>query len=75
MNRIVSLILLIVGVILLINGFNAYNSVGSDVTRAVTGEPTDRSMWFLIGGAVLTIVGLFGTVRGNRSRLEYSRLE
>lgn len=70
MNRPVSLVLLVVGVILAIYGINASNSVGSDVSRAVTGTPTDKSMWLLIGGAVLAIVGLVGTLRGGRSRLE-----
>jgi hypothetical protein len=70
MNRPVSLILLVVGVILVIYGINASTSVGSDVSRAVTGTPTDKSMWLLIGGAVLAIVGLVGTLRGGRSRLE-----
>ena len=68
MNRLVSLILLVVGVILVIYGINASNSVSSDVSRAVTGAPTDKSMWMLIGGAVLAIVGLVGSLRG-RSRL------
>jgi hypothetical protein len=69
MNRPVSLILLVVGIILVIYGINASTSVGSDVSRAVTGTPTDKSMWLLIGGAVLAIVGLVGALRG-RSRIE-----
>jgi Protein of unknown function (DUF3185) len=69
MNRPVSLVLLVVGIILVIYGINASTSVGSDVSRAVTGTPTDKSMWLLIGGAVLAIVGLVGTLRGGR-RLE-----
>jgi hypothetical protein len=58
----------VVGVILVIYGINASNSVGSEISEAVTGEPTDRSMWLLIGGAVLAVIGLVGTLRG-RSRL------
>ena len=69
MNRPVSLILLVVGIILVIYGINASTSVGSDVSRAVTGTPTDKSMWLLIGGAVIAIVGLVGALRG-RSRIE-----
>jgi hypothetical protein len=69
MNRPLSLILLVVGIILVIYGINASTSVGSDVSRAVTGTPTDKSMWLLIGGAVLAIVGLVGALRG-RSRIE-----
>lgn len=69
MNRPLSLILLVVGIILVIYGVNASNSVGSEVSEAVTGTPTDKSMWLLIGGVVLGIIGLIGTLRGGR-RLE-----
>lgn len=70
MNRTLSFVLLAVGIILVIYGINASQSVSSEVSQAVTGTPTDRSMWLLIGGAVLAIVGLFGVVRGGRRRLE-----
>jgi hypothetical protein len=69
MNRPVSLILLVVGVILVIYGINASESVSSDISRAFTGSPTDKSIWMLIGGAVLAIIGLVGSLRGGRSRL------
>ena len=52
MNKIISTILLVGGIVLLVYGINASHSVGSDVSRAVTGNPTDRSMWLLIGGAI-----------------------
>ena len=65
MNRPLSLILLVVGVILVIYGVNASHSVGSDVSRAVTGNPTDKAMWLLIGGIVAGIIGLVGMFRGS----------
>ena len=63
MNRIVSIALLVVGVILLIWGFNASQSVASEFSDAVTGAPTDRSIWLIVLGAVGTIVGAFGLLR------------
>jgi hypothetical protein len=67
MNKIVSLALLIGGVVLMIIGINATNSFGSDVSRFVTGSPTDKAVWMLIGGIVAAGVGLMGTLRGSKS--------
>jgi hypothetical protein len=46
------------GLLLVIFGFNESQSLTSDVSRAFTGSPTDRSMWMLIGGAVAAILGI-----------------
>ena len=57
MKNIVGLVLLAAGIILLIFGFSESQSLSSDVSRFFTGNPTDRSMWLLIGGAVGVIAG------------------
>jgi hypothetical protein len=54
------------GIVLLVFGFHASQSFGSDVSRFFTGNPTDKSMWLLIGGAAAVIAGLFITIRGTR---------
>jgi multisubunit Na+/H+ antiporter MnhB subunit len=54
------------GIVLLIFGFNASQSFGSEVSRFFTGNPTNESMWLIIGGAVAVIVGLFLAFRGAR---------
>jgi hypothetical protein len=59
MNRALGVALLVIGAILLVVGFNESQSFTSEVSRAFTGSPTDRSMWFLIGGGVAAAVGLF----------------
>ena len=63
MNKGISVALLIIGVILLVFGFNAYHSASSDVSRFFTGAPTDKALWFLIGGVLAGIAGFFGLVR------------
>ena len=63
MNKAFALALLIGGIILIVFGVNESNSVTSDVNRVFTGNPTDKSMWMLIGGAVAAVVGLVMTLR------------
>lgn len=66
MTRMLSVAMLAAGIILLVFGFNASNSVGSDLSRLFTGSPTDKALWMLVGGAVLAVVGLVGLVRGTK---------
>ena len=68
MNNVAGLVLFALGVVLLIFGFNESHSFGSDVSRFFTGNPTDRAMWMIIGGAVAVIAGLFLTIRGTFRR-------
>ncbi len=66
MNNIVGYAILALGIVLLIFGFNESHSFSSDVSRAFTGNPTDRSMWMIIGGAVAVISGLLLALRSKR---------
>ena len=54
------------GIVLLIFGINANHSFNSGVSRFFTGQPTNQAMWMLIGGAVLSAVGLIGLFMGSR---------
>lgn len=66
MNKAIALALLVGGVILIIFGIQQSNSFGSDVNRFFTGNPTDKAMWMLIGGAVAAVVGLTMTLRRSK---------
>jgi len=63
MNKHVQLALgvvcLVVGVMLLMWGYNLSRSVSSQLKKVFTGSPTDRVIYYYIGGTVLSIVGLF----------------
>lgn len=59
MSKIPAIAFLIVGVILLVFGFNASESVASEVSNAVTGAPTDKSIWLIALGALGVLVGGF----------------
>lgn len=66
MNKLVSLVLLVGGIILLIYGIQASESIGSEFSRLFTGSPTDKTMWMLIGGAIATVVGAGGLITGSK---------
>jgi hypothetical protein len=53
-------------VLLLVIGFNAKESLASEVSETVTGNPTDETLWYLVGGAVATVAGVVMLVRGFR---------
>jgi multisubunit Na+/H+ antiporter MnhB subunit len=66
MNNIVGLAIFALGVVLLIFGFNESHSFSSDVSRFFTGNPSDRSIWMIIGGALAVVAGLVLAIRGSR---------
>ena len=63
----ISIAVLAGGIILLILGINAYNSSSSDISRFFTGSATDKSVWLLVGGAVVSALGLVGLLRGTKT--------
>ncbi len=63
MNKAISIAVLGVGILLLILGINAYDSVNSDISRFFTGSPTDKSVWMLVGGVLVTLIGMTGLLR------------
>jgi len=65
MNKAIALGLLVAGIVLTIFGISASNSVGSSFSRAFTGNPTNHSLWLLIGGIAMAVVGLVLTLRGS----------
>lgn len=66
MNRLLSLALLTGGIILIIYGVAASDSISSEFSRLFTGNPTDKTIWLLVGGAVATLIGASGLVRGTK---------
>ncbi|ACE82667.1 DUF3185 family protein [Cellvibrio japonicus] len=56
--RIIGLALIVLGVALGYMGYQESESVASQVSEAVTGTGTDRSMMLMIGGAISLVVGL-----------------
>ena len=57
-NRIWAIVLLVVGLILLFFAYQSSQSLGDQVTEAVTGRFTDSTIWFLILGAASAAAGV-----------------
>jgi uncharacterized membrane protein len=57
-KKMIGIILLVIGVIALYFGFNATNAPMEEVTEAFTGQYSDQTMVYLIGGAIAGIAGL-----------------
>ncbi|MBE8717821.1 DUF3185 family protein [Cellvibrio polysaccharolyticus] len=61
--RIIGIALIVLGVGLAFMGYQESQSVVSEVSEAVTGTGTDRSMTLIIGGIVSLVVGLVLTFK------------
>lgn len=57
-NKIIGIVLLVVGLILLYFGWQSSQSVGDQVVETFTGHFTDGTMWYFILGAVGVVAGL-----------------
>jgi hypothetical protein len=56
-NRIIGLVMLVLGVVLLIMGINASDSVADQLSETFTGKFTDSTTWYILGGAALALIG------------------
>jgi hypothetical protein len=56
-ERIIGFLLLVLGLVLFVFGLNATHSVADTVKEGFTGKYTDSTMWYLLGGIALVIVG------------------
>lgn len=58
-NKLIGLVLLAIGIVLLVMGYNVEQSVGSQFKQAFTGSMSDKATLFYVGGAILTAVGAY----------------
>ena len=68
MNRIAGIVVLVVGILLVGWGLQASDSLGSRISRVFTNEPTDRTIYLLVGGALMAAVGASLTFYPRKSR-------
>lgn len=67
MHRLLSLVLLVSGIVLIIYGLNALDSIGSAFSRLFTGAPTDKTLWLLLVGFIAAALGSGGLVNSSKS--------
>jgi drug/metabolite transporter (DMT)-like permease len=63
MNRALGAVLLIIGVALLIFGYNASESFTSEFSEFFQGAPSNKAIWMVIAGALCTVIGLVSVLR------------
>lgn len=66
-TRTLGIILLVGGLILLFFGLRATDSLGESISEGLTGKYTDRTTWYLVGGAAAAVVGASLALLGGRS--------
>lgn len=67
-RRTLGLVLVVVGSILLFFAYQSSQSLGDQVTEAVTGRFTDSTTWFLILGAASAVAGVGMLLFGRPAR-------
>ena len=68
LQRIVGIVLLVVGVILLSVGMNASHSLADQVSNTFTGRFTQATTWYIVGGIASALLGLLMVLSGIRGR-------
>ena len=58
-NKNIGIILVIVGVALVFWGYNIYDSAGSQVSRALTGDAPVEAWVGMVGGAICVALGVY----------------
>ncbi len=62
-------VLLVFGVVLLIVGVSASNSVADQVSNTLTGRFTQATTWYIVGGVASAAFGLFLVLLNLRRKL------
>ena len=67
-ERVIGVGLAAIGGGLVVYGLKAADALGSRVTELWTGRPSDEALAFMIGGALLAVVGLGLALRGGAKK-------
>jgi len=63
MNRIINVVILVLGIVMLVLGFNEYGTFGSRAGRMMGIGVSDKVLYLFIAGAVCTVYGLMKTLK------------
>lgn len=67
-DLIINVGMIVIGLALLLTGVHASNSLSSGFSNAFQGTPSERSIWLMVGGGILTAVGVVRTLRSRSKR-------
>ena len=62
-NNIIGIVILVVGIVLLVLGFNEYGTFGSRTGRMMGAGVSNGVFFYFIAGAVCTVLGLMKTLK------------
>jgi hypothetical protein len=65
-QRMLGVVLLVVGAVLLVLGLNASDSVADQVSKTFTGRFTKATTWYIVGGGAAALFGAMMLFRGGR---------
>lgn len=57
-NKYIGIVLIVIGVALAAWGYNIYDSAGSQVSRAISGDAPIEAWAGMVGGAICIVIGI-----------------
>ncbi|MEQ8925496.1 MAG: DUF3185 family protein [Fulvivirga sp.] len=57
-NKIIGIVLIVAGIALFVWGYDIYDSVGTQITRAVSGDSPIEAWAGMIGGGICVLLGI-----------------
>ncbi len=67
-QRILGIVLLVVGIVVLMVGVNSSHSMADQVSNTFTGRFTQATTWYMIGGVGAAVLGLLLVLVGVRGK-------
>lgn len=66
MQKSISLLLIVAGIVLIVYGYIALDSMSSEISLLFIGSPTDKAIWMFGGGVCITVIGIFGLMTSSK---------
>jgi uncharacterized membrane protein YidH (DUF202 family) len=58
-NKLIGIALIVIGAALAVWGYNVYDSAGSQLSRALSGDAPLKAWAGMVGGAICIVLGIF----------------
>lgn len=67
-DLIIGVAAIVIGLALLLAGVHASNSISSGFSKAFQGAPSEKAIWLMVVGGIITIFGVVKTLRSRSKR-------